>query len=57
MYSYANAFCLITLGIASCALFCAFGENDCTGCVMILILGIAEFIRVRGLRKNRRANR
>lgn len=52
-YSYVNAICIIILGILSCALFCAFGETDCTGCVMLLVLGLAEFIRVHGLRKRR----
>lgn len=56
-YSYVSAFCLTALGVLSCSLFCAFGETDCTGCVMIICLGIAEFVRVHALRKNRRANR
>lgn len=52
-YSYASAFCLTALGIASCALFCAFGETDCTGGAMILVFGIAEFVRVHDLRERR----
>lgn len=54
-YSYVNAILLTALGIASIAIFRAVGEVDCTGCALPLVLGIADFIRVHGLRKAKKA--